>query len=288
MLLVLTAVIWGVAFVAQSEGSNYVGSNTFIGLRSLLAAAVLLPVILLSKKQGDSRKGVWRDGMLCGVLLFGASLAQQEGIAMGASAGKAGFLTAIYIVLVPLIHRFLFKRKTSPTIWLGVALALVGLYLLCVHESFTFQLPDLLLLLCALLFSFQILAVDRFSPHYDPIRLAAIQFLTCGVLGSLLMIPCDIAPVGLRAWAETLAIPGAWISIGYAAVFSSALGYTFQIVSQRDLNPTVASLIMSLESVFAALAGWLILRQVMSPREMLGSALVFAAILLAQIPPKKS
>ena len=301
LLLTLTALIWGVAFVAQSEGSAYMGSCTFTGLRFLIAAAALYPVIRFAERRrrvpagetpgqaggdrGSDRASLWRSGTILGALLCVASLLQQEGIAQGASAGKAGFITTIYIVLVPVLGLLLFKKKTSPAIWIGVAVTLAGLYLLCISDaSFSLQMSDILLILCAFAYSFQILAIDRFSPRYDALKLAAIQFLSCGVFSSLLMIFTDIAPAGLSAWAASFSSWNAWISLLYAAVFSSAVGYTFQILGQKGLNPTVASLLMSLESVFAALAGWIILHQRLSPRELLGCVLVFAAVLLAQMP----
>ena len=297
LLLTLAAVIWGVAFVAQSEGSAYMGSSTFTGLRFLMAAAALYPFIVLRKKTpgqaggdagvmpGSDRASLWRSGTILGVLLCVASLLQQEGIAQGASAGKAGFITATYIVLVPILNLLIFKKKTSPVVWVGVAVALAGLYLLCLDKaSFSLHLSDLLLILCALAYSFQILAIDRFSPRFDALKLSAIQFLSCGVLSSIVMVLADIVPTGLAAWGATFTSWGAWIPLLYAAILSSAVGYTLQIVGQKGLNPTLASLLMSLESVFAALAGWLILHQRLSPRELLGCALVFAAVLLAQTP----
>ncbi len=296
LILMLTAIIWGLAFVAQSKGSAYTGSCTFIGVRFLVASAVMLPAILISDRAARGRgeradsaknsKGLWRAGIICGVLLFSASLAQQEGITLGTGAGKAGFITAIYIVTVPIINLLLFRKKTSAAIWLGVVLALGGLYLLCMNGAETLLVSDLLVLACAIIFSFQILSVDRFSPRYDAMKLATIQFLTCGVLGTILMIPFDIIPVGFATWSSNLIQPEAWISIAYAAVFSSAVGYTLQIVGQRGLNPAIASLIMSMESAFAVLAGWLILGQRMTPRELAGSALIFVAIIIAQIPAK--
>ena len=287
LLLSLTALIWGVAFVAQSEGSNYMGSCTFTGLRFLIAAATLYPVIRLTsrKKPSAPQAGLWKSGMILGLLLSIASLLQQEGIAQGAGAGKAGFITTTYIVLVPILNLLIFKKKTSPIIWIGVAVTLAGLYLLCIsNASFSLRLSDILLILCAFAYSFQILAIDRFSPRYDALKLAAVQFLSCGVFSSILMFFKDIAPVGINAWAGAFTSWNAWILLLYAAILSSAVGYTFQIVGQKGLNPTVASLLMSLESVFAALAGWLMLHQTLTVRELLGCTLVFAAVLIAQMP----
>lgn len=308
LLLTLTALIWGVAFVAQSEGSAYMGSSTFTGLRFLMAAAALYPFIYIADRRrkaagapgqaggdavpgadrrvmpGSDRASLWRAGIILGALLCVASLLQQEGIAQGASAGKAGFVTATYIVLVPILNLLIFRKKTNPLIWIGVAVALAGLYLLCIDkESLSLQLSDLLLILCALGYSFQILAIDRFSPRFDALKLSAIQFLSCGVLASIAMVFTDIRPVGLAAWGAAFTSWNAWIPLLYAAILSSAVGYTLQIIAQKGLNPTVASLLMSLESVFAALAGWFILRQSLTPRELLGCALVFAAVLLAQL-----
>ena len=308
LLLTLTALIWGVAFVAQSEGSAYMGSSTFTGLRFLMAAAALYPFIYIADRRrkaagtpgqaggdavpgadrrvmpGSDRASLWRAGIILGALLCVASLLQQEGIAQGASAGKAGFVTATYIVLVPILNLLIFRKKTNPLIWIGVAVALAGLYLLCIDkESLSLRLSDLLLILCALGYSFQILAIDRFSPRFDALKLSAIQFLSCGVLASIVMVFTDIRPVGLAAWGAAFTSWNAWIPLLYAAILSSAVGYTLQIIAQKGLNPTVASLLMSLESVFAALAGWFILRQSLTPRELLGCALVFAAVLLAQL-----
>ena len=304
LLLALTAAIWGVAFVAQSEGSQYMGSCTFTGLRFLIAAAALWIVIRITDRRRPRAKpgvtegvkpgpgpslrasrGLWKAGIICGVLLCIASLVQQEGIAQGTGAGKAGFITATYIVLVPILNWVVFHRRTGWALWLGVAIGLVGLWFLCIDSTFTIQRSDLLVLLCAVAFSFQILAVDRFSPRYDAVRLAAIQFLTCGVLASVLMVFRDIAPVGLKAWAAPFASWDAWIPLLYAAILSSAVGYTLQIVGQKGLNPTLASLIMSTESLFAVLAGWLILHQRLTPRELLGAALIAIAVVLAQLAP---
>lgn len=295
LLLTFTALIWGVAFVAQSEGSEHFGSCTFTGIRFLVASAVLLPFIFIrdrkerrERPEGESGRALWRSGIICGLLLCAASLLQQEGIAQGTGAGKAGFLTAVYIVLVPLLNLLIFKKTTSRIIWAGVILAMAGIYLLCIDEAFTFRLSDLLVVACALLFAFQILAVDRFSPLFDALKLAAVQFFTCGAISSLLMIPMDIMPNGFQTWASSFSSPGAWISLSYAAILSSAIGYTFQIIGQKGLNPTVASLLMSLESLFAVLAGWLILHQSLTVRESIGAVLVFAAVFIAQLPTPKT
>lgn len=296
ILLVITALIWGIAFVAQSEGGDAVGPFTFNGIRSFVGSAVLLPVIaLLDKlkltsrkpKTKEDRRLLWTGGICCGVVLFLASSFQQMGIYMGTAAGKAGFLTACYILLVPVLGIFL-KKKCGFKVWIGIGLTLVGLYLLCMSGSMRFQLSDLLLLICALLFAVQILAVDHFSPLVDGVRMSCIQFLVCGLLSVIPMLCTEtFGAGGAAAWLANLSIPAAWIAILYAGVFSCGVGYTLQIVGQDGLNPTVASLIMSLESVFSVIAGWLILNQSLGLRELLGCVLIFAAIILAQLPDRK-
>ena len=296
-LLMLTALIWGVAFVAQSAGGDAVGPYMFNSIRSLIGAAVLVPVILvLDQLNITQRKPVTKEdkktlltgGIACGVALCLATNVQQLGIYLGASAGKAGFLTACYILLVPILGLFL-KKKCGWNIWVGVVLTLAGLYLLCMQDSFTLELCDGLLLLCALCFAVQILFVDHFAPLVDGVRLSCIQFLVCGILSAVPALIFDLPGTGAEfmAWVQVFGSPDAWIPILYAGVMSCGVAYTLQIVGQNGLNPTVASLLMSLESVFAVLAGWLLLDESMGPRELAGCGLIFAAIVLAQVPIKK-
>lgn len=299
LLLLLTAVIWGFAFVAQSEGCAAIGPFSFNCIRNFIGSAVLLPVIFTldrvlpenkKPKTKQDRKVLWTGGLLCGTALFVASSAQQIAIWMGAGAGKSGFLTACYILLVPILGLFL-KKKCGGNIWIGVAIALVGLYLLCMTDgNFSLQASDLILLFCALCFSVQILLVDHYSPIVDGVRLASIQFLVCAVESILPMIFMEmkVTQNGFAAWADSLMTVTAWAAILYAGCLSSGVAYTLQIVAQNGLNPTLASLIMSLESVFATIGGALILHERMSARELGGCAMIFAAILLAQIswPPK--
>jgi drug/metabolite transporter (DMT)-like permease len=202
---------------------------------------------------------------------------------MGASAGKAGFLTAIYIILVPIISFFALKKKIGINVWLGVLIALLGLYMLCMKGSFSFTLPDIYLLLCALFFSFQILAVDHYAAGVDVFVMSTVEYLVCGVLGIIMTIIFEIVPQGMGSWTGSLSGAGAWITILYAAVFSSCLGYTFQNIGQSKVQPTLASLLFSLESVFAALAGWVLIHQKMTVREIIGCILVFAAVIVAQL-----
>jgi len=291
LLLLLTAFVWGVAFVAQRQGGAEAGPYTFNCIRSLLGAAVLVPVIPFLDKYGGNRKpgtvGYDRrklimGGVLCGTVLFVASSLQQMGMYYGTTAGKAGFLTACYILLVPVLG-VLFGRKCGWNVWVSVPVAVAGLYFLCLTGGFSFQFSDGLVLLCALCFSVHIMAIDHFSPLVDGVRMACIQFLTCGLLGLIPMIGVDLRQAGLDGWLQSLGGMGVWIAILYAGVMSCGVGYTLQIVGQDGLNPTVASLIMSLESVFSALAGALLLEERMSRREVLGCVLVFAAVLFAQL-----
>lgn len=294
ILLVLTAFIWGIAFVAQSEGGNAVGPFTFNGIRSLIGSIVLLPVIaLLDRMKLTSKKPVTKaekeilliGGLSCGVLLFLASSAQQLGICLGTPAGKAGFLTACYILLVPVLGLFL-KKKCGVRVWTGIAITLVGLYLLCMSETLRLQSSDLLLLACALLFAVHILVIDYFSPRVDGVRMSCIQFLVCGILSLIPMFFSEIR-VGADVWLAKLTDPGAWLAILYAGVLSCGVAYTLQIVGQNGINPTVASMLLSLESVFSVLAGWIILKQSLGAKELLGCGLIFIAIILAQLPEKK-
>ncbi|MGI6106836.1 MAG: DMT family transporter [Lachnospiraceae bacterium] len=285
LLLVLTALIWGMAFAAQSIGAEYVGAFTFLAARSWIAVIALLPVIRLTdwKKQKEGRptgapstakdRGNLRTAsLLCGFFLFAASASQQIGIAYTTTA-KASFITALYCVVVPVISIFLGKRPDK-RIWLCVALSVAGLYLLCFQGAVRPSAGDLALLLCAVLFALQILTVDHYETSVDGIRLSEGQFLVTAVFATIAALFFEkITPETLAA-----ALP----AILYAGLFSSAVGYTLQIVAQRGLDPTIASLAMCLESVFGALSGWIFLHQTMTPREIAGAGLMFAAIVIAQ------
>ena len=287
LLLLLTATIWGVAFVAQSVGMDYVGGFTFNMARSLIGSAVLLPVIWFmgrnsSKKaeeaQGSSsRKDLLWGGLACGILMCLASNFQQFGIKY-TTVGKAGFITAWYIVLVPILGLFL-KKKCSPFIWLAVAMSVAGLYLLCITDGFSIGKGDILVLICAVLFSFHILVIDYYSPKVDGVKLSCIQFLVCGILSGI--------PALIFEKPEMSAVLTAWQPILYAGVMSCGVAYTLQIIGQKNMNPTVASLILSLESCISVLAGWVILGQQLSAREIAGCVIMFAAIILAQLPQKE-
>lgn len=312
MLLFLTAVIWGVAFVAQSVGMEYVGPFTFSCTRCMIGGLVLIPCIALldrlKKMEEPGRKGT-RDplsteegarkctdpegrpgeaaaqekrtlltgGICCGTALCVASNLQQFGIQY-TSVGKAGFITAMYIVLVPLLGIFL-KKTIGLRVWLSVALAVAGLYLLCITEGFSVGFGDLLVLICAFVFSIHILVIDYFSPKVDGVRMSCIQFFVCGLLSGVCMLIWETPDIH--------AILQAWVPILYAGVLSCGVAYTLQIVGQKGMNPTVASLILSLESVVSVLAGWLLLGQKLSVRELSGCGLMLVAIILAQLPQKE-
>lgn len=296
LLLILTALIWGTAFVAQREGGAEVGPYTFNCIRSLIGAVVLLPVIkLLGKRTSGQtsqntadRKLLWVGGISCGVVLFVASTFQQLGMYYGTTAGKAGFLTACYILIVPLIGLFLGK-KCHWNVWFSVLIALCGLYFLCLTNDFTLQLSDGLVLLCAVSFAVHILVIDHFSPLVDGVRLSCIQFFVCGLLGVIPMIYADMqhSAAGAGLWMAALGSWDVWLPILYAGVLSCGVGYTLQVIGQDGINPTIASLLMSLESVFSVLAGMILLHETMSGRELLGCVLVFSAVLFAQIPLEK-
>ena len=282
LILILTAFVWGVAFVAQRQGTN-IGPFTLLAARSFLGSIALLPSIGIQSLFGTKKKTtavtktLWKGGILCGIALAVASALQQIGIA-DTTAGKAGFITALYIVLVPIIGIF-FKRKASFPVWIGVAVATVGMYFLCVEGGFSIAKGDYFILGCALCFSVQIMLVDHFAPKVDGVKLACIQFFTCGVV--------SLVPALIFEHPTIAVLQSAWMPILYLGLVSSGVGYTLQIVGQKNVPPALASLIMSLESVFAVLSGWLILQETLSKREMLGCALMFIAIILAQINPKK-
>ena len=288
LLLVLCALIWGTAFSAQSMGAG-LGAFTFLACRSWLALAVLIPAVFFfdryREKHGlpderpitsSSRRLLLRGGVICGLFLFGASFAQQFAITLHASTAKAGFITAMYVVLVPLLG-LLLGRKSSLQLWFCAAVSLLGLYLLCMSGGFeAVQASDLILLCCALLFAMQIMAVDRFSPRTDGVRLSLVQFCTtavCSTIAALLLEHPSLSDILSNAGA-----------IAYCGIFSSGIAYTLQILGQKDLDPTIASLAMCLESVFAALSGFLLLHQTLTLREAAGCALIFLAVVLSQIP----
>ena len=339
LLLLLTAFIWGIAFVAQSVGMKYVGPWTFVFSRFLIAAILLIPVSMFSRRlyqppvmgeessadpeqkgketagnqetgQIQRRPGTEKEpgtqsnrviqkiqrtqetkekrkksekwklltgGLLCGILLGVASIAQQTGIKY-TTVGKAGFITALYVILVPILGMFLGKRPQKK-IWFCAILGMVGLYLISMNESLHIETGDALVILCAFLFSLQIMSVDYYSARVNPVELSNIQFFGAAVVGLIGMLVFETPDLS--------ALAAAAVPILYAGIFSSAVGYTLQVVAQKYTDPTVASLLMSLESVFSALSGWMLLGQRLSPKELLGCVLVFIAVIIAQVPVER-
>ena len=300
--LFLTAMIWGAAFVAQSVSMDYIGPFTFICLRSVIGGLFLIPGIIVldgirKKSQNESADVVnsenilyieteekqrlsWKNkqliegGIVCGIFLFFANCFQQTGIQY-TTVGKAGFITTFYIIIVPLIGLF-FKKYCGILTWIGVVIALAGLYFLCITQKLTIQRGDALILCCSVLYAGQILAIDHYNPFVDGVKMSCIQFLTGGILGAVFMLLFENPSIAM--------ILSAAGPILYTGIMSTGVGYTLQILGQKGLNPTVAALIMSLESVFSALSGYLFLHQLLTTRELIGCVLMFIAIVLAQLP----
>lgn len=283
-MLLITALIWGTAFVAQSEGMNYVQPFTYNAVRTLLGGVVLIPIIFALKKiipkndpPPESTKNTITGGICCGFLLFAASSFQQFGISY-TTAGKAGFITALYVVIVPVLGIF-FGRKTALKTWICAGIAVIGFYLLCINGGFSVSKGDLLVLICAVFFAMHIMTIDHFNnKNADGMVMSCIQFFTAGFL----MIPCMF----IFENPTVSNIIAARNTILYAGIMSSGIAYTLQIIGQRYTAPTVATLLMSLESVFAALSGWLILSEKLSIKEFIGCVVVFAAVILAQLDIK--
>ena len=303
-ILLLTAFIWGMAFTAQSAGMEHIGPFTMNCTRSILGGVALLPLIAWNQARakrkmlvgagatgaladretaemncaaGIDRRATVIGGVCCGMILAVASSLQQIGIVY-TTVGKAGFITTLYIVMVPLVG-VVWKKTIKVRVWVSVALAAVGMYLLCMNESFTVNPGDVYVFFCAVAFTGHILVIDHFSPKADGVAMSCIQFFTCAVLCGIAMFIAEEP-----TWENIRAAAG---PILYAGIMSSGVGYTLQIIGQKYTEPTVASLIMSMESVFAVLGGWLLLNQKMSGRELLGCAVVFVGILLVQLPERK-
>lgn len=301
MLLLIGAFVWGVAFVAQSVGMNHLNAFAFNSIRNFIGAFTLLPILVwkiyghkskMNNVQtlnlGDSlnhskwsnifTKDLLIGGIICGTALCIASNFQQLGIQYS-TVGKSAFITTLYIVFVPILGLF-FKKKVSPQVWIGVFLAMAGLYLLCMKdEAFVLSIGDIYLLLSAFFFTIQITAVDHFAPKVDGVALSMMQFFVTAVLSGVCMLFTKIP-----SWTD---IQAAAIPLLYAGVISCGIGYTLQIIGQKYLSATIASLIMSLESVFATLAGWLLLHEILSTKELIGCGLVFIAVILTQLPTIK-
>ncbi len=280
LLLALTAFIWGSAFVAQSMGMDYLGPFTFNSIRSLMGGLVLIPVIFLMRKgkkpahTRQEKKTLVIGGICCGIALAVGSSLQQIGLVY-TSAGKAGFITALYILLVPLLGIPLGKRA-GLRVWINAALAMAGMYFLCITDGFSISKGDFFVLLCAGAFSVHILVIDYFAPKVDGVSLSCIQFFVCGILCA---VPAMVSEQPQLRW-----ILAAWMPLVYAGVLSCGVAYTLQVIAQKNTDPAVASLILSLESVFSVITGWIVLGERLSGRELFGCGLVFAAVILSQIP----
>lgn len=292
ILLLLAAFVWGTAFVAQKSGGS-LGTFTYNGIRTLMGFLFLLIIIAIkdhtpsakSKRKemtiDEIKKGkriLTIGGICCGVALFVASNLQQFGI-MHTTVGKAGFITSLYTIIVPIISIIL-KKRVRPVIWLCVIIAIFGFYLLSMGSGeFKLQFGDAIILICALVFAVHIMIIDHFVPHCDGVKLSCIQFLVSGLLGIVFMFIFEKPAIH--------EILNMWFPILYAGILSSGVGYTLQIVGQRHAEPTQATLLMSLEAVFSALAGALLLAERMAVKEYLGCAIIFAAVIIAQLPERK-
>lgn len=283
LLLLLTSFIWGLAFVAQSVGMDYVGPYTFNFSRFFVGAIVLIPFVAInvSKKKTVKKSNLkitLFGGIGCGIILCAASCLQQIGVLYTDAVGKAGFLTALYIIIVPILG-FFFGKKSKALIWVSVLLATFGLYLICVKDGFVFDKADIILIACAFVFSLHIIFIDFVSPKTDGVVISCIQFAVAGVIS--LCIAVFTEKINIRD------ILSAYIPILYAGAMSCGVAYTLQIIGQKFIEPTKASLLMCLESVFATLGGFVILKERMSVKEFIGCGVVFAAIILAQFCEKK-
>lgn len=289
-MLLLTAIIWGVAFVAQSVGMDYVEPFTFNFARYIIGAIVLLPFLGLGntkktaagEEANTAKKKMIKKSILggigCGILLCIASMLQQFGIMYTNVVGKAGFITALYIILVPVLGIF-FRKKTKPLVWVCVVISVIGLYLLCVSDGYRLEVADIFLLACALVFAFHIIFIDYISPGTNGVLVSCVQFFVAGIL-------CMIA-MFLFENPSLVGMLKAYIPILYTGVLSCGVAYTFQILGQKYVEPTKASLILCLESVVSVLAGWLLLQQALSVRELIGCVIMFAAIIMAQFVQKE-
>ena len=290
---ILAAFIWGTAFVAQDMCADAIDAFTFNAVRSYIAVVVLLIIIFISDRlkkdtpvltaaeKKRSRRDLLVGGLCCGTALAVASNFQQAGMVAGTDSGKAGFLTALYVVLVPLFGLF-FKRKVNLSTWIAVVLSVVALYLLCIKGEFSLAPGDLLILVCAVCFAVHILVIDHFTAFCDGVKLSCIQFLFAGIISAICMFIFETV--------DFAAIWSCIMPLLYVGIFSCGVGYTLQILAQKDSNPTVVTILLSLESVFAVIAGAIILKQQMSVREYIGCVVMFAAVILAQIefPSKKA
>lgn len=290
IMLMTTAFIWGTAFVAQRAGMEHIGPLTFMATRYMLAVISIGIVAYLyfcmnKKKYAMSLSRPKHDktttivsGLVTGSILFVASSMQQTGLVYS-SAGKVGFITALYIIIVPILGIF-FKKRVGPLTWLGVVLATVGLYLLTMKEGLSMEYGDFIVLMASFIWAVHILVIDYYSNKVEPLYMSFLQFFVAMILSSIAMF--------LWEKPEWSGIWDARVSIFYAGVFSAGVGYTLQMIAQKNTDPTIASLILSLEAVFGALGGYFLLNEVLSTKELIGCVVMFIAILIAQIPDKKT
>jgi len=298
-LLFFTAFIWGSAFVAQSVGMEHVGPFTFNTIRMFISGIALTPLMLILNRGGkndinvlessqvaqvtnqspaQSKKTLYFAGLLCGIILFSGSTFQQIGLVY-TTAGKAGFITTMYIIMVPLLGVFM-KKKIGKRIWFCVILAVIGIYLLCLVEDLQMNKGDFLMLFSALSYAIHIIVIDHYSHKTDSLKLSHMQFFVCAFI--------SLVPMFIFETPDIINISMAWLPLLYAGVLSGAVGFTFQIIAQKDIKPTVAALIMSFESVFAVLTGFVILSEILSAQELFGCLLMFIAIIIAQLPEKRT
>ena len=287
---ILAAFIWGTAFVAQDMCADAIGTFAFNAARYFIAVLTLLVVIFISDKlkkdkpsltaiqRKAANKRLWLGGLCCGAALAIASNFQQAGLVAGTEAGKAGFITALYVVLVPVFGLF-FKRKVNLPTWIAVVCSVVALYLLCIKGDFSLAPGDFLVLMCAVCFAVHILVIDYYSPKVDGVKMSCIQFFVCGIASLPFMFLTETPQIGN--------ILDARMPILYAGVMSCGVAYTLQILGQKHANPAIASLLLSMESCFSVLSGWIILGETLSAREGIGCVLMFVAIILAQLPDKR-
>lgn len=289
VLLMLTSIIWGLAFVFQRVGMDKIEPLTFNAARMTMGAICVIIVSIIADKRNkniqkskENKKEIvkktWVGGILCGLFLTAASAVQQMGL-VHTTAGKAGFITAMYMLFVPIFNVIIFRKKSETRVWIAVLLGIVGMYLLCLKENLVLTKGDALVFLCALLYSGHILCCDKFAPDCDPIKLSAIQFIVSAVLNTVLAFIFESPTIE--------AVVSAIVPILYCGLLSGGVGYTLQIVGQKHTDPATASLIMSLESVFALIAGVIILQEKMTGLELLGCIIMFGAILLVQFPTKQ-
>lgn len=289
-LMILAAFIWGTSFVAQSKGLEHIGNFTFYAFRSYLAVAQLLPVSFLvyksNKKKGEGAHGEYKTffskrliigGIFAGIAVCAGSAFQQYGIVLS-GVGKSGFLTTLYMLFVPLIGLVCFRRRPPAVLWVCIGIALCGMYFLCVSDAGKIGIGDILLVCCAFVFAIHITICDRFVESVDGIRLSLMQFVVSAVISTVLMFILEKPDIRI--------ILDNWFPVFYAGVLSSGVAFTLQILSQRDLSPTMATLLMSLESVFAALGG-AVFGERLTRNEIFGCCLVFAAIIISQLPWQK-